>query len=466
MQIKDILADIDKACAARWPLPETAHQSRIKIAAIAAQLENLKPALKAIKQQKQEYARRFGQAKTANADTEPLRQQMQAISAEQTRLEAQRKQLENEILDLFASDDALDELPRQFSAAVRELTGDVSVREIEDDERALWDTYVDEHPAASLYHKYLWRDVITRSFDHVSNYFVAQTAAGAICGVLPLIQLRSKLFGNFAVSVPFFNYGGPLADCAQATAALLDAAAQRAQHSALSHLEIRSTRALNAWPQRTDKVSMIRRLPSTVAALDEQLGAKVRAQIKRGQNENPQVAIGGIELLDDFYRVFAINMRDLGTPVYGKQFFRNILLALPDNAQLVVLKLCGSAVATAFLLGHRDMMEIPWASTLRAVNALNMNMVLYRAVLGYCIEREYRFFDFGRSTRDSGTFKFKKQWGAEPVQHYWHYWLANGGELPQLKPDSPKFKFLVACWQRLPVAISRALGPHIVKYLP
>lgn len=472
MQLKDILNDINAACDARWPHAETAAHKQNQVRVFVAQLDAIKPALKQIKQEKQECARRFGAAKAENLDTEPLRQKMQQISAQLDQLETQRKHIEAALLDLFNEDKSNEDetheeqLPRQFIAYRREIKSPLSVREIDDSERTAWDGYVDAHPNTSLYHSYRWRDIIVRSFNHETIYFAAYDAGNSICGVLPLVRLCSKLFGDFAVSMPFFNYGGPLADNDATAKTLLDAAAQHARKIELGHLEIRSTHRLNDWPCRTDKVSMIRRLPNDGATLDRELGAKVRAQIKRGQQENPQLAIGGVELLDDFYRVFAINMRDLGTPVYGKDFFRNILTTLPDGAHLVIVKLREKPVAAAFLLGHRDLMEIPWASTLRSVNALNMNMVLYRAVLGFCIERGFRFFDFGRSTRGAGTYQFKKQWGAEPLQHHWHYWLADGGALPELKPDSPKFRFLIACWQRMPVMLSRLIGPHIVKYLP
>ncbi len=211
---------------------------------------------------------------------------------------------------------------------------------------------------------------------------------------------------------------------------------------------------------------MIRRLPTTEDDLDDELGAKVRAQIKRARQENITTRIGHVDLLDDFYHVFAINMRDLGTPVYGKEFFSRILQAFPEQAHVVVVYLHEKPVATAFLLGHGGMMEIPWASTLRRVNHLNINMALYRDVLGFCIRKGYAFFDFGRSSKDAGTYRFKKQWGAQPQQHYWHYWLSDGGPLPELKPDSPKFRLLIAIWQRLPVSISKLIGPRVVKYLP
>jgi predicted N-acyltransferase len=156
----------------------------------------------------------------------------------------------------------------------------------------------------------------------------------------------------------------------------------------------------------------------------------------------------------------------LGTPVYSKNFFRNILQERGDQAHIVIVYWRNRPVSAAFLLGYRDMMEIPWASTVREANSLNINMLLYRTVLGFCIRKHYQFFDFGRSSKDSGTYRFKKQWGARPVQHYWHYWLESGGALPELKPDSPKFRILIACWRKLPIWITKVIGPMIVKSLP
>jgi len=385
--------------------------------------------------------------------------------------------LEEQLLQLFIevaveSEDIFRVFPARFDPAIAVIATSTSVAnaahisEIEDPDTADWDRYVQNHPQASLYHQYIWRNVIRESFGHPTFYLVARDTGRKICGVLPLIRLRSFLFGDFAVSMPFFNYGGVLADSTEIAQQLLTRAAELAQANNLQHLEIREMQTVNGWPTRTDKVSMIRRLPATQEELDEELGAKVRAQIKRARQENIQIRAGHLDLLDEFYHVFAINMRDLGTPVYGKNFFRSILIAQPDHAHIVTVHMNNKPVAAAFLLGYRDMMEIPWASTLRSANAAGINMVLYREVLKLCIDKKYAFFDFGRSSKDSGTYRFKKQWGAQPLQHYWHYWLQDGGPLPELKPDSPKFRLLIAVWQRLPVAISKLLGPMIVKYLP
>jgi len=468
LNLKEIISDPRRACEMRWP--DDTHEADKNFIAVNALIEaiaSIKPAIKAHKIAKQECARDFGRIKALGGDLTLQKEQMQRVTSEMTALEQKQQTLEAELLDLFAhAPTTVRSFPARFDEYSRASPAATNVALVNRDTQALWDDYVANHPQASFYHLYQWRAVVEASFGHTCFYLAAKNAEGQLCGVLPLIRLRSSLFGNFAISVPFFNYGGPLADNNEIAQQLLDAAIAIAQERQLDHLEIRATHIINQWPVRSDKVSMIRRLPITVDELDNEIGAKVRAQIKRARQESVEICIGHLNLLDDFYRVFATNMRDLGTPVYGKNFFRNILESFIEQSHIVIVRLHGKPVATAFLLGYRDMMEIPWASTLRSANALNMNMLLYRVVLEFTIERRYQFFDFGRSTVDSGTFRFKRQWGAQPLQHYWHYWLPSNGELPALKPDSPKFRLLVAAWQKLPVLISNLIGPHIVKYLP
>jgi hypothetical protein len=123
-------------------------------------------------------------------------------------------------------------------------------------------------------------------------------------------------------------------------------------------------------------------------------------------------------------------------------------------------------VAAAFLIGYGGRLEIPWASTIRDVNHLSINMLLYWEVLKYAIQHQYRIFDFGRSSRDSGTYFFKRQWGAHPQPLYWHYWLRGDRKLPALNPQNPKYALAINIWKHLPLFIANRLGPSVVKYLP
>ena len=211
---------------------------------------------------------------------------------------------------------------------------------------------------------------------------------------------------------------------------------------------------------------MILTLPDTHEVLWQGFTSKLRSQIKRPRQEKPRVYCGGIEYLEDFYSVFARNMRDLGTPVYGKRFFLNILDSFPQESRIIVIRLDNRPVAAGFLMDHGDTLEIPWASTVREVNRLSMNMLLYWEVLKLAIAGKHRYFDFGRSSMDSGTFHFKQQWGAQPKRLHWHYWLRDTDGLPMLNPANPRYALMINLWKRLPLQLSKWLGPAIVKNLP
>ena len=159
-------------------------------------------------------------------------------------------------------------------------------------------------------------------------------------------------------------------------------------------------------------------------------------------------------------------MRDIGSMAHSKQFIQNILALFPEYSWIIVLYLNHRPVAAGFLLGHGNTLEIPLASTVRDVNPLSMNMLLYWEVLRFAINHGFRHFDFGRSSKGAGTFRFKQQWGAQPKQLYWHYWLGKAGELPSLNPSNPKYALVISLWKRLPVTLTKWLGPLVVKNLP
>lgn len=337
----------------------------------------------------------------------------------------------------------------------------------EADDGTAWADYVARQPAATLYHDYRWRELIRSVFGHQSWYLRARAPSGGIVGVLPLVRLNSRLFGDFLVSMPYFNYGGVLADDEVAAGALVAHAGQLAGRLGVQHVELRQTTRLpGGLPIRDDKVTMLLELPDDPDRLWHDIGAKRRAQVKRPLRERIEIHHGGTELLDDYYRVFARNMRDLGTPVYSRELFREILANFPGQTRIIVIRLDDRPVAAAFLIGHRGRLEIPWASSLREANPVGVNMLLYWEALKYAIEAGYRVFDFGRCSRDGGTYRFKKQWGAQEQPLYWQYWLRDGATLPRLNPDNPKYRLLIAMWQRLPLAIANRLGPGIVGQLP
>jgi len=328
------------------------------------------------------------------------------------------------------------------------------------------DRYIHAHPAATGYHLTGWLRVIERAFGHETRYLAAIAADGVV-GVLPLVFFRSRLFGRFTVSMPFLNYGGVVSDAAEARRALVDRAVEETEARGGAHLELRHTAQLFPdFTAKRHKVAMRLPLASDPEHLWAQLDRKVRNQVRKGEKSQLEVAHGGAELVDDFYAVFAHNMRDLGTPVYARSFFDEVLRTFADSARIFVVRHAGRPVAGSIVYWHRSMIEVPWASALRESNPLCANVLLYWHMLKFAVERGFTVFDFGRSTPDEGTFHFKRQWGAEPLELVWEYWNAAGAPPPDLNPKNPKFDLAIRVWQRLPVGVATALGPNVVRNIP
>ena len=332
---------------------------------------------------------------------------------------------------------------------------------------AAWDRYVADHPAGSGYHLLAWRRVMVEAYGSTTFCFMATESNGTVRGVLPLVLLSSRVFGRVLVSMPFVNYGGILTDTPEAKDALLRAAIEAAREHRAEHVELRQSSVLDVdLPVRQHKVSMRVELTKDFDTLWERFPSKLRSQIRRAQKAQMTVTIGREELLDDFYGLLVRNMRDLGSPVHGRRVFERFLTALPDETRICLVSMNTQPMAAGLLYGFRDVLEIPWAAADRRHKELSANMLLYSAALEFGCRAGYRVFDFGRSSPGSGTHRFKEQWGARPLALHWYYWLRHGGALPELAPDNPRFRLAVDLWKRLPLSLTRVLGPAIVKNVP
>ncbi len=329
-----------------------------------------------------------------------------------------------------------------------------------------WPLFVAKNPTRLPSHNPAWAEVIQQSFGHPTFLLCARDQDGQLIGGIPFTVFSSSLFGKFAVSMPYLNYGGMVCEYFDICLALMHKLEEIRAEKELQHIEVRSIHPNLGKNPSTKKASMLLQLPDTDEALDKMLGSKVRAQYKKADEFSPAYKVGKLELLDDFYKVFARNMRDLGTPVYAKTWFANILKHSKLNANILIVYVNQRPVSCAFLVGYGTLMEIPWASTLKTANKYNANMWMYRQILSFAITQGCRHFDFGRSTLDAGTFKFKKQWGAEPCQHYWYCLLPDNAAKPELNPDNPKLKLFIMLWKWLPVWLSKIIGPAIIKGIP
>jgi FemAB-related protein (PEP-CTERM system-associated) len=338
-----------------------------------------------------------------------------------------------------------------------------------------WDAFVQSHPQGTLYHLFAWKHVVEKTYGHQTYYLTAvkeQTAGPfqsvAVLGVLPLFHLHHFLFGNSLVSIPFFDMGGVLADEGGAEEALVAEAVRLGKKLNVENIELRH-RASALCPQggsrSAHKVRMLLDLPASAEALMKGFKSKLRSQIGKAIKDGLCAEIGGEELLNDFYRVFLVNMRDLGSPVHSRRLMENVFKHFPNDARVVVVRYQKQAVAGSIVVGFEEVLENPWASALRRFSHLNANMLLYWTMLEYACEKGFRKFDFGRSTPDEGTYKFKAQWGAKPEPLNWmSISLNGGGEKSSISEDS-KFQMASQIWKKLPVPVTRLIGPRIRKYI-
>ena len=331
-----------------------------------------------------------------------------------------------------------------------------------------WDRYVAAHSGSSIYHRSAWVLFVREVFGQEVWFLKLFDAGGHLAGVLPLIRQKGPVSGSFMTSLPYFNYGGPLANTAEGAIELMTRARELAREQGCRYLELRDTDSRSCgWPVRTDKVSMVLDLPADAASLASQLGSKMRSQIRRSDRESPAVVTGGLELVDDFYDVFCRNMHALGTPVYPRRFFAELLARFPDHCKLVLVRSGQVPMAAGFLVVSGKLAEIPWAACREDAKLRGYNMKLYWECLVYAIARGCTRFDFGRSTAGSGTFRFKSQWGARPVQLHWHRWdFRNSNPAPENPTDGRLRRTVGEVWKRLPLAVANFAGPLISPRLP
>jgi serine/alanine adding enzyme len=330
-----------------------------------------------------------------------------------------------------------------------------------------WNAFVASVPNATAYHQFEWKSVLEKSFGHKCYYLAAMDESGRYRGILPLVHMRSRLFGNFLVSLPFLNYGGLLAQCSKATAVLLAEAERLRRSTGATHVELRHiVSSLDGLPTKQHKVTMILQLESDASGQWQKFNAKLRNQIRKEQKSHLTCQIVRLELLDAFYDVFARNMRDLGTPVYAKIFFRNILEAFPDTTNVLAVFHNDRVIAAGIAYWFRTVLEVPWASSVGDYKHLCPNNMLYWEAIRFALDRSLTKLDFGRSTPNEGTYRFKQQWGAVPVQLNWQYLKDEIEDLPDLSPTNSKYRAAIRVWQRLPISVTRILGPRIVRSIP
>lgn len=337
---------------------------------------------------------------------------------------------------------------------------------LEEQKPAEWDAFVGAHSEATRYHVWACRGIVERSFGHRTIYLSARRD-GQIAGILPLVLMKTLLFGKFLVSMPYFNYGGLLTDGDDAAAGLVAAATELAAKEKVSFLEMRHYKPSGLFNHTKEhKATLILDLARDEGEQWKGFDTRIRNHIRKAQKSGLTVSAGGPECLNEFYDVFATNMRDLGTPVHPYRFFEELQRGFGNACTILLIRHNNRAIAGGVLLRYRDKVEVPWASSVRRYNPLCPNSLFYWEAIRRSIGQGARRFDFGRSTIGEGTYRFKMQWGARPVQLYWQYWLPPAGAVPEISPRGARFRLAIRVWRHLPLSLTRWVGPHIVRGIP
>ncbi|MBU2894691.1 FemAB family PEP-CTERM system-associated protein [Colwellia sp. D2M02] len=341
------------------------------------------------------------------------------------------------------------------------------IKTLTSDQACAWDAYVKNNPQGSFFHLSGWKKVIEQSFNHPC-YFLYVETEGVICGVLPLVEVKSKLFGHALISTPFCVYGGAIADSPEIVRALEKEACQLADKLSVDYLELR-------YQEKQDSDLLLKQAHSTFGCELAEDNEQILANIKKKQravirhslkNELNFSLSSGHENLADFYELLSTSYRNLGTPIFSKSFFTHIIDVFGEAIDIAVIKDKNNQLSSAVMNFYFNEQVLPYyGGGNDSARGLKSADFMYYQVMCNASEKGYRWYDFGRSKNDSGPFKYKKNWGMEPKSLYYYYHLVNAQELPNLSPNNPKYKLFIQLWQKLPLKVSQFIGPFLSKYL-
>jgi FemAB-related protein (PEP-CTERM system-associated) len=333
-------------------------------------------------------------------------------------------------------------------------------------ERERWDAFVHACPEATFFHRSGWRPVIEQAFGHRTWFYLAERD-GRIEGVLPLARIRSRLFGDSLIALPFCVYGGVAALNDEARGALDAEAIRLATELGVGHLEYRNFAPAHpgdpAWLGKDLYVTFRKEIGADDEANMNAIPRKQRAMVRKGIKLGLTGEVD--EHVDRFFTAYAHSVHRLGTPVFAKKYFRLLKEEFGEDCEVRVIVQGSTLVAGVLSFFFRDEVLPYYGGGMGVARDVAGNDFMYWNLMQAAAARGCHVFDFGRSKRGTGAFDFKKNWGftAQPLPY--EYRLVAARELPDVNPLNPKYQLFIKLWQKLPLALANALGPHIVKDL-
>jgi FemAB-related protein (PEP-CTERM system-associated) len=340
----------------------------------------------------------------------------------------------------------------------------VRVRPFSGGDAPRWDAFVDRCPEATFFHRSAWRKILEETFRHRTHYLLAERGESVV-GVLPLAEVRSRLFGDSLVSLPFCVYGGPATEDAAATDALIDAAGDLARTLRVPYLELRNRQPLRpGWPMQELYVTFRKELLPDPEANLAAIPRKQRAMVRKGMKHGLRSEIDGDP--DRFFALYADNMHRHGTPPLSRAYFRQLMHAFPGDCEVLTVVDAGGRAVSSVMSFYFGSEVLPYyAGDCAEARDLAANDFKYWELMRRACERGLRVFDYGRSKRDTGSFSFKHNWGFVPTPLAYEFLLLDRNEVPQNNPLNPKYRAMIALWKRIPRFAANAIGPHIVRGL-
>jgi FemAB-related protein (PEP-CTERM system-associated) len=335
------------------------------------------------------------------------------------------------------------------------------------DSGGTWRRVVNESPASGLAHSPEWFTLIHRAYGHTPLYLTMNDGNGR-SGVLPAFVVRRPFFGTVVTSMPFLDSGGPCSRSPETRKMLVEHLIAEARRIGAARVELRCAEPLDIPAQPAEhKVNLTLPLPADPDQLWRRFDKQVRNQVRKAERSGLTVEHGGVENLRAFYEAFVVRMRDLGSPPHAPEFLRAVIDAFGGRARIVLVRKGSVTIGALFALAFKDRLVVPWAICLKEYFSLCPNMLLYWETLRSACAEGFKRFDFGRSTRDSGTYRFKLQWGAEEEPLFWYFISPDRirSQVTTVAGHGSKAEILGKAWQRLPLALTRCVGPHIRRYL-
>ncbi len=342
---------------------------------------------------------------------------------------------------------------------------EVSVRTLATSDEDGWERFVTQLDGGTFFHTLGWKRAIEACFPFRSKYLVARKG-DEIQGILPLFAVKNPFIRGTLVSVPFGVYGGIVSRTEETSNGLSEAAIRTASEESSSYCELRQMDGPGAprFDRKNGYATFLRDLPDDPEKCLGMLPRKARAAARQAiKRHGLETSFGG-EQLEEFYRLFVMNKRHLGSPVLPLRFFKALLDEFGDRAEIMMVRYDQQPVAGVMTFYHKGCVMPYYSGALQEYEKLQINNYMYLRLMEHGARGGFSSFDFGRSRVDSGSYRFKRHQGFEPKELYYQYFLHKATELPDLTPSNPRFRIAEEVWKRLPAPIVRTLGPFLIRY--